>query len=478
MLEIVEKNKNIIKICIEKSNALKRKLEYIAILFLSLCLISAKSNIFPFCIFVFICLISIFLCIFTISLNIFNGLHYIRSRKNSNIKKLHKRRNKNHQRHSSLNRHIEIAFLCDSAAFWTSFGDLYAILKDDSRFNVTLIAIPEIENQKVKNFDITKFFEENQLPYLLGYKNNHSKKLGRYQYDYIFPSRPYDHVRPSHMKNADLCKCAKLCHIPYGTCIFNGKTLETVCGFKHLQYYDFVFSETSDHTTIYNEKKSHYPFSDTKIIQVGSPKFDYIYYNSFASNSSYFDQVILYTPRWTMAEKACSFFDIYEKLFDLAENNPNIKYIFRPHPLMKKNFTEKIWSNDEWDNFVKRFKRLKNAHIDLNPSYLDSFREASVLISDMSSLLPEFLLTKKPVIYFHKKYQFNMFGKHISEGFYWCHSWSEVNNVLVNLRNGNDPKRNKRLEIIKDYFEFGEKTSIENIRDIILDDYNSQKLEK
>ena len=71
-----------------------------------------------------------------------------------------------------------------------------------------------------------------------------------------------------------------------------------------------------------------------------------------------------------------------------------------------------------------------------------------------------------------------MFGKHISEGFYWCHSQSEVNNVLVNLRNGNDPKRNKRLEIIKDYFEFGEKTSIENIRDIILDDYNSQKLEK
>ncbi len=383
------------------------------------------------------------------------------------------REKRERQRHlNSLNmKTINVAFLCDSPSFWTSFEELYFSLNGDKRFNVALVAVPEIQNGKIVNYNMVRFFESNGFSFINCKEFIHN--LRHFRYHYVFPSRPYDHVRLPNMKNADLNKFAKLCHITYGTCIFNGKTLDIVCGFKHLKEYDIVFSETPDHTSIYLEKQRKFPFTGTEIVQVGSPKFDYIHSRNFESNPRTFRQVILYTPRWTIAGGTCSFLNLYEYFFELAEENPDIKYIFRPHPLMKKSFSGPIWTEEKWDEFVHKFEEIDNAVIDLNPDYIQSFKEATVLVSDMSSLLPEFLLTKKPVVYFHKKYQFNLFGKHISEGFYWCHSRNEVDSILKSLRNDNDPKAEKRESVIDNYFYFAHKSAASMIEDTLLKDYFS-----
>ncbi len=451
-----------------KTETVKWSMLLSAILFLSVWLLLLKNQIFPSFISTFFLVFSIALFIVLLLNLITDFLKKLRPVIENNIQK---KRNRCIQAHAAKGSPIRVGFFCDSPAYWTSFQELYTLLKNDPRFQVVLIAVPELQNGKVVNYDIAGFFDNCGYSYEKIYQDGSYKKIKDLHLDYIFPSRPYDHLRPAHMSNTDLRKNSKLCHITYGTCIFNGKTLDIVCGFQHLRYYDFVFSETPDHTTIYTEKKRRYPSANTQIIQVGSPKFDYIHYRDFTPPHTTYDQVILYTPRWTTSENACSFLDIYQQLFELAEENRNIKYIFRPHPLMKKFFLEKIWKEEEWEDFVAKFDRLENAEIDFNPNYLPSFKEATVLISDLSSLLPEFLLTKKPIIYFHKKYQFNTFGKHIAEGYYWCHNWDEVNNVLNSLRNGNDPKAKIREDVMNQYFYFGSKTSPELIRDFLLEDY-------
>ena len=139
---------------------------------------------------------------------------------------------------------------------------------------------------------------------------------------------------------------------------------------------------------------------------------------------------------------------------------------------MKNHFINSVWSEKGWESFINEFESYSNAEIDLNASYIDSFRKATVLVSDMSSLLPEFLLTKKPVIYYHKINQFNIFGQHLLDAYYICQSWNEVNNVLLELRQGNDPRASKREQIINKYFCFEPKSSV-LIKKCLKDDYMS-----
>ena len=85
------------------------------------------------------------------------------------------------------------------------------------------------------------------------------------KYDYLFPNRPYDWLRPINYSNEKLRKKVKLCHISYATCMHRGKILDVVCGFQHLHHYDMVFSETPTHTKIYKSMQKKAPKSLTKI---------------------------------------------------------------------------------------------------------------------------------------------------------------------------------------------------------------------
>lgn len=371
---------------------------------------------------------------------------------------------------------IRVAFYCDYPSSWSAFDELYHILKEDKRFQVTILAAPEVQNRKITHNDMAKFLRKQSIPYLNLFHNNHFISIKKLKPHYIFPCRPYNHIRCKKYSNQNLKKIGKLCHITYGTCIFNGKTLQIVCGFQQLKEYSLVFSETFEHTKIYYQKRAQFPQAQTKIVQVGSPKFDMVYNRDFQSIPFPYKQVILYTPRWTLSDGTCSFLELYENFFQLVQDNADVYYIFRPHPLMKKEFCRKIWSEKEWETFIHRFSLIPNAELDTQEDYFPSFKKATVLVSDPSSLLPEFLLTGKPVIYLSKKNIFNPFGLKIKEGYYICRNWIEVLNTLESLKNGNDPKKELRKQVIEENFYISKSTSsAQRIRDILLEDYESYK---
>ena len=368
---------------------------------------------------------------------------------------------------------IKVLLYCDLPSLWNSFAALYISLLQDSRFDVTVLAMPELYNGKFKNYDIIDFFDQNGIAYIKGYdvlKKNYIK-LSFKEYDYIFPNRPYDNLRPRQYINKIMSKYCALCHITYGTCIFDGKVLEIVCGFGHLHYYKFVFSETPIHTEIYLKKRQEYGNCPTQIITVGSPKFDTIRNLVLYTNKQY-KQTVLYTPRWNLEEGTSSFLDIYPYFFDLVKNNPCIKYIFRPHPLMESTFCNSIWSQKEWTDFIDCFHHYPNAEIDLSSNYLEAFAQADVLVSDVSSLMAEFLLTEKPIIYMHKKKVFNVFGNQIAEGFYWCTNEKELEQTLKTLRSGVDSKKSLRRCIIKKNYYFKETNSVKSIKQLLIKEEN------
>jgi CDP-glycerol glycerophosphotransferase (TagB/SpsB family) len=87
--------------------------------------------------------------------------------------------------------------------------------------------------------------------------------------------------------------------------------------------------------------------------------------------------------------------------------------------------------------------------IDRSGDYQSTFLTSDVLVSDTSSMLIEYLLTEKPIVYTHRIDLFNELGRSLSEGFYWARNATELTSTLEMLIAGKDPLRDKRKQLIK-----------------------------
>jgi GT2 family glycosyltransferase len=368
---------------------------------------------------------------------------------------------------------IKVGLLLDLPSLWTMFAPIYDELSQDERFEVQVIAMPDCKKGKIVGNSSAEFLAERKVPHESLYRQGRLRSLNSYGFHYVFPSRHYALYRPAWLSNWRMRRMARMCHISYGACTFNGGIQDLVMDFKELQHYHAVFAETPAHAREFLKRRESCENCSTRIIITGSSKFDAIYYGDFSASESTYQQVILYTPRWTPDGNACTFLDYCEEFFALVEEHPEIKFILRPHPLMEGRFRGRVVPEEEWDEMFARFDEQDNAVVDRDPDYRNSFREATVLVSDMSSLIPEFILTGKPVVFAQKRWQFNEFGRSISRGLYRCHNWDEIENVLRNLREENDPKRGVREQVVFEDFYLGDSSAAERIKNVLLEDYYS-----
>ena len=90
--------------------------------------------------------------------------------------------------------------------------------------------------------------------------------------------------------------------------------------------------------------------------------------------------------------------------------------------------------------------------IDKEKDYRKGFEWSDCLIADMTSLMGDYFLTGKPIIYCHRSDNLSAAGRHLAEGFYWVRCWEELKNTLEMLASGEDPLYEKRQEIIREHY--------------------------
>ena len=162
---------------------------------------------------------------------------------------------------------------------------------------------------------------------------------------------------------------------------------------------------------------------------------------------------IIWTPRWETTSGTCHFFDYKDLLIDYVKQNDNTSFLFRPHPLALKNYvnSQEI-SQENLDNYLKNFENNSRIKIDRELDYLQQFYNSDVLITDMTSLIAEYFITEKPIIYCNKNNVFNDFGLEVSKVLYWVNNWQELQNAIKMIKTGQDPLLETRKQIIKDLF--------------------------
>ena len=144
--------------------------------------------------------------------------------------------------------------------------------------------------------------------------------------------------------------------------------------------------------------------------------------------------------------------------------------VFRPHPEMHREMISTgEFSEEEWNRMQVDFSSDPQLTMETLPEYFPTFFSSDCLVTDITSLMVEYIMTGHPLIYCHKKNYFTKLGEYISQGFYIVHNQQELIDTLQKIKDGYDPLKDTRRQIIESLRPHGTPAG-ENIKNVILAD--------
>lgn len=376
----------------------------------------------------------------------------------------------NKQRHISKYNNgekINIVFVCHRPQVWNSLKSLFDCCINDSDFNVTIVAIP-IKKQLLNiNFNHNIYISEGAEDF---WKDSPCNVINGYNYDtgtwfdltklkpdYVIFQQPYNIAKSDLYKSSRIAQFASICYTSYYYSI-------TSVDIRDCMPEDFIknvtlcFLQNNSEYEWFNEKFNYSQYPNVKRFLTGSPRFDNL--KKYKDINSPLWKLkrdnafrIIWTPRWTTNENNCHFFEYKDKFIEYCNTNSDVDFVFRPHPQAKLNYAaENSFSEDDFEKYEYVLKNSNNMNIDYSADFLPLFYSSDVLISDFSSIIPEFFLTGKPIIYCkNEKSTCDIEGKWTS-GIYYTKNWNDVKHILEQLKAGNDPLMQTRKQLISTEF--------------------------
>jgi hypothetical protein len=355
---------------------------------------------------------------------------------------------------------INILFICHRPQIWNSLKTVYESFLHDEKFNVTILAIPNKKQLPNLVFAHEEYESEGAEEFwskygcVCGYNYDTKEWIDpkSLKPDYVFFQTPYDVTRSTKYKSWIVSKYAKICYVAYGYQIAGGEL-----------FYKGVYNETFLRSTKFVFAFDKYHYDDIKtwlkkinnitseVIMSGNPRNDLM--DKGKENVSRDKYTVLWTPRWCTDESNCFFFDLKDSLLDYCDINDDFQLVFRPHPqaFLEWESTGEF-TRDEAQKYIGEYEKRENAQIDFEKDYLKTFEKVDCFVTDLTSLMAEYLFSGKPVIYCHKVDLFTDAGRKMAQSFYWVRNENELLETLDMLRRGEDPLREKRLSTINEMF--------------------------
>ncbi len=386
---------------------------------------------------------------------------------------------------------IKVGFLCQYIPAWTKTEDLYCRMKKDDRFEPYLICVPDrITNNQL---DSSECMKNDTYDYCIthGYPEAINALIGKDTWldlktmdlAYIFHARPYNHLLPASYTTRHVSRYSRVCLIMYG--IGFSSDLARVSlnrNFMAYTYYYFAGLPFMRTLNMKNNRRLH-RLNLQKTECYGYPMLEHLKsFKNAASPSWEFSESdfrVLWTPRWT-TDKALggsNFFTYHEELLTYAAAHPEVDFLFRPHPLMFSHFIETgELTEEEAADYISRCDALPNVSLDKELGYEATFWNASVLVSDISSIMVEFFITGKPIIFCASNMALDLSEgmKRMLEGCYIAHNKQELFAHLQALKDGQDPLKELREKIMQEQFVEDGSSPCANIMDALARDFNER----
>ena len=140
------------------------------------------------------------------------------------------------------------------------------------------------------------------------------------------------------------------------------------------------------------------------------------------------------------------------QILEYAEAHPEIKWVFKPHPILRGLLSKfGIMSREEVDDYYDRWERIGIACYDAD--YQELFLESRVMITDSGSFLPEYGSTGRPVIRLicaKNKHIPPRAARDVYDTYYNVRNLDEMYSTFkMVIEEKCDPNREKRLEAVR-----------------------------
>jgi len=323
--------------------------------------------------------------------------------------------------------------------------DLMKKSKDYDPFVLVARTCGKKEAQTEKELeDIVKFFEERNMPVYRIYKPNKKAPIAikKFKPDIVFYSRPWGIAKGHNIKSVS--KSALTAYVPYF--ISNSSAeLEANGKFQNRLWKYYILNED-----LRREYAQCMANQGRNLAVVGYPLMEtYIGYQPSDKRQNY----VIYAPHWSVGEtklKYATFDWSGPYMLEFAQKHPEIKWVFKPHPILKKTLVntkhmteeevDKYW--DAWDKIAIKYE---------GPEYLDLFKQSKALITDCGSFLAEYMPTQNPVILLRSKSAspYNFLGQKVTKYYYSVWNVDELSEKLKTIVMGNeDPWKKERLSML------------------------------
>ncbi len=305
---------------------------------------------------------------------------------------------------------IRVLFLNSETSKWKC-QSLYRKMQDSGIFNpiIGITALGEqstYSDSELENvFTASERFFDN-----LGDTHVRTVKLKPRRYsdlnefspDIVFFPEPWNMQSPQTTEN--LSRIALVCYVSYFVepCINTQEHIRLHCLMDMHRFLHTYFVQSEELLNIFQKELSIVNHS-YYLIAVGHPALDYLT-NSDGPRESQTKNVI-YAPHFSIKPAKgrgslylrSTFEQTGEIILEYAQKHPEVKWVFKPHPKLRKFLEESgNWSRQKVDEYFFAWERIATCCYDGNYQVL--FAESKAMITDSSSFLIEYGLTGKPLI--------------------------------------------------------------------------------
>lgn len=389
---------------------------------------------------------------------------------------------------------IRVAFLTKDSAEWSADA-LYQSLANDERYEVSVMVAPFFVGSEITVKDTyelaVQYFREK------GYRTVPMCKIEdqlHFWYhsweeiqkpDIIFMLNPHYTAFEGSSKVSNFPMQSLIAYIPYGFSLY-GNIHDQYNQLSHALCWK-IFWESSLDVEI---SKKYADLGDRNAEMSGYLKMDGFYLGEEPDIREIWKipegldekkvKKIIYAPHWSVREAVTGFgnFDkIYDEMYEYAKNHADTtSWIFRPHPMLRAGVVVYgvFQSEQEFDDYMRKWDELPNAKVVERGEYLDVFRTSDALVGDSISFLGEYQYTHKPLLLLTRKENtFDDFGKKLLPILYTAPGddfkaiASFIQKVVIEQQDEMYDQRKQFFDMYLDYRKQNGKLACEYIKELL-----------
>ncbi len=343
---------------------------------------------------------------------------------------------------------LKVGFLVFEPETWDKQQPVYEEMVKDPRFAPEIVVVPSFN----QGFSVgneygheLEFFQSTCEKVVKAFDQGEWIDLRSRGYDYLFYQDPYMDHYPEPLRCDKTIDYTRICYLPYGY-----TTLKNFCDLvrDNREFFRCVYAYFPEIRMNQGIVEKRYRKAIQKgvrhVIEAGYPSFESFLDMKDAPNLHH----IAWTPRWSYDAKVggSHFLEYKDAFLELHSGND---LVLRPHPMLFTNLVKTGTLSEEEAQGYRA--RAAEYHVEISEGgpIEDVLKWTGILITDISSVIPAFFLTGKPIIYCDSFLEPCEEFVEMLEGIYVAHSWEEVLKYLSEIQSGNDYLSEKRAEIIR-----------------------------